>query len=102
MDGRHHESPRFRAGGRRFPAPVHVEDATLARRDPVRDRRRPHRCPLDGGESMFGKTSLLALVAGTVTLSILGLGNAQTPTSPQGAATQAYRPGLGDLMTMTV
>jgi hypothetical protein len=51
---------------------------------------------------MLGKTSLLALVAGTITLSILGLGHAQTPATPQGPAPQAYRPGLGDLMTMTV
>jgi hypothetical protein len=57
---------------------------------------------------MFRKTSLLALVAGTVTLSIfglglgLGLGHAQAPAAPQGPAPQAYRPGLGDLMTTTV
>jgi hypothetical protein len=51
---------------------------------------------------MLGRTSLLALVAGTITLSILGPGNAQAPAAPQGPAPQAYRPGLGDLMTMAV
>src|SRR4029450_578987 len=51
---------------------------------------------------MFGKTSLLALLAGTITLSILGPGHTQTPTAPQAPASQPYRPGLGDLMTMTV
>ena len=42
------------------------------------------------------------LVVAGITLAILGLANAQTPAAPQGAAPQAYRPGLGDLMTMTV
>jgi hypothetical protein len=55
---------------------------------------------------MFRRASLLALLAGTTALSIIvldfGLGNAQAPAAPQGAAPQTYRPGLGDLMTMTV
>src|SRR5947207_7694440 len=42
------------------------------------------------------------LVTAGITLAILGLANAQAPAAPQGAAPQAYRPGLGDLMTMTV
>jgi hypothetical protein len=48
------------------------------------------------------KAASLALLTGIVTLSLLGLGNAQTPTAPQGSTPQSYRPGLGDLMTMTV
>jgi hypothetical protein len=44
----------------------------------------------------------LRCLTAAITLSVLGPGNAQTPTAPQGAAPQAYRPGLGDLMTMTV
>jgi hypothetical protein len=39
----------------------------------------------------------LGLLAGAMTLAVIGLGNAQTPAEPQ-----AYRPSLGDLMTMTV
>lgn len=51
---------------------------------------------------MFRRVLMPALLAGTITLSIFGLGHAQAPDSPQGPAPQAYRPGLGDLMTMTV
>jgi hypothetical protein len=47
------------------------------------------------------KAASLALLTGILAFSLLGLGNAQTP-APQGPAPQAYRPGLGDLMTMTV
>jgi hypothetical protein len=42
------------------------------------------------------------LVTAVISLSVLGLGHAQTPAAPPAAAPQAYRPGLGDLMTMTV
>lgn len=48
------------------------------------------------------KATVLALLAGATTLATLALANAQTPAAPQGPAPQAYRPGLGDLMTMTV
>jgi len=48
------------------------------------------------------KATSLALVSGVLTLSLPGLGHAQAPATPQGATPQAYRPGLGDLMTMTV
>jgi hypothetical protein len=51
---------------------------------------------------MLKKVSLLAFTAGVITFALLRLGNAQTPAGPQGATPQAYRPGLGDLMTMTV
>lgn len=51
---------------------------------------------------MVRRTSLFAVLAAAITLSVLGLGNAQTPAAPQAAAPQVYRPGLGDLMTMTV
>lgn len=51
---------------------------------------------------MLRKAILLALVSGAVTLAVLSLGNAQTPAAPQSPAPQVYRPGLGDLMTMTV
>ncbi len=43
-----------------------------------------------------------ALLTVGIALSGFGLTNAQTPAAPQAAAAQAYRPGLGDLMTMTV
>jgi hypothetical protein len=39
----------------------------------------------------------LGFLAGALTLATLSQGNAQMPTEPQ-----AYRPGLGDLMTTTV
>ncbi|HSI02334.1 MAG TPA: hypothetical protein VLA02_17165, partial [Reyranella sp.] len=43
------------------------------------------------------KRPSFALLAGAVTLATIGLVNAQTtPQQP------SYRPGLGDLMTMTV
>jgi hypothetical protein len=51
---------------------------------------------------MLLKATSLAFLTGVLTLSLLGLGNAQAPATPQGPAAQAYRPGLGDLMTMTV
>ena len=51
---------------------------------------------------MPSKAVLLALASGAVALAMLGLGNAQTPPAPQDPLPQAYRPGLGDLMTMTV
>lgn len=51
---------------------------------------------------MFRQALIPALLAGTITLSIVSLGNAQAPVSPQDLAPQTYRPGLGDLMTMTV
>jgi len=46
---------------------------------------------------------LLSFVLSTsvAVLSILSAANAQTP-APANAAPQSYRPGLGDLMTMTV
>jgi hypothetical protein len=50
--------------------------------------------------SMIAKP--LGFLAGAMTLAMLGLASAQTPAAPQGAALQAYKPGLGDLMTMTV
>jgi hypothetical protein len=43
------------------------------------------------------KLAPLALFAGAVTLATLGLVHAQTPSQQS-----SYRPGLGDLMTMTV
>ena len=46
---------------------------------------------------MSRRTLQLALLAAATALSVLGLAEAQTPAAPQ-----AYRPGLGDLMTMTV
>ncbi len=51
-----------------------------------------------------GRTRALpfVLLTAAITLSVLDLGNAQTAASPQGAALPVYRPGLGDLMTMTV
>lgn len=48
------------------------------------------------------KATSFAFLTGVLTLSLLGMGNAQTPATSQGPAPQAYRPGLGDLMTMTV
>jgi len=46
---------------------------------------------------MLGKTFPFAVLTAAISLSILGTGLAQTP-----ALAPAYRPGLGDLMTMTV
>jgi hypothetical protein len=46
---------------------------------------------------MLGKTFPFAVLTAAISLSILGPGRAQTP-----ALAPAYRPGLGDLMTMTV
>ena len=54
---------------------------------------------------MFGKILPFAFLSGAIALAILGSGlgsgvgsgHAQTPAEPQ-----VYRPGLGDLMTMTV
>lgn len=43
-----------------------------------------------------------ALLAGALTLATLGLVNAQSPAPSQNPSPSAYRPGLGDLMTMTV
>src|SRR5476649_2713606 len=58
---------------------------------------------------MFPKLLSFALVSGAITLAIfgsgLGSGQAETPAAPPASsspAPQAYRPGLGDLMTMTV
>jgi hypothetical protein len=51
---------------------------------------------------MFRKALPLSLLAGATTAAIFSLGNAQTPATPHSPAPQAYRPGLGDLMTMTV
>ena len=48
------------------------------------------------------KIPSLAVLAGAVTLAMLNLGHAQAPAGPPGAPPPAYRPGLGDLMTMTV
>ena len=50
---------------------------------------------------MFRKLLPLMLLTGTLTAAVFGLGNAQTPAQIP-AEPQAYRPGLGDLMTMTV
>jgi hypothetical protein len=46
--------------------------------------------------------TLLALVAGAIPLAVLNLGNAQTAASREAAAPQAYRPSVGDLMTIAV
>ena len=51
---------------------------------------------------MLRRALPLVLVTGVITLSVLELANAQTPAGPQATAPQVYRPGLGDLMTMTV
>jgi len=48
------------------------------------------------------KATSFALLTSVLALSFLALAYAQTPAAPQGPAPQAYRPGLGDLMTMTV
>jgi hypothetical protein len=54
---------------------------------------------------MFVRVLLFVVLTAGIALSVLGLGQAQTPPmapAPGAAAPQAYRPGLGDLMTMTV
>lgn len=48
------------------------------------------------------KAMFIALLTGMFTISFAGPGSAQTPPPSQAAAPQVYRPGLGDLMTMTV
>jgi hypothetical protein len=48
------------------------------------------------------KATSFALLTSVLASSFLALAYAQTPATPQGPAPQAYRPGLGDLMTMTV
>jgi hypothetical protein len=49
---------------------------------------------------MLKKLLPFSLLTGAVTFIALGLGNAQTP--PPTTSPPAYRPGFGDLMTMTV
>ena len=51
---------------------------------------------------MLRRALPLVLMTGVIALSVLELANAQTPAGPQATAPQVYRPGLGDLMTMTV
>jgi hypothetical protein len=51
---------------------------------------------------MFRIGMSLALLAGATTFAVLNLANAQTPTNPEAATPQAYRPSLGDLMTIAV
>ena len=51
---------------------------------------------------MLKNAPLVLLTAGVLTLALLNLGNAQPPASPPSPAPQAYKPGLGDLMTTTV
>jgi hypothetical protein len=51
---------------------------------------------------MLRKVALLAVLAGSITLATLSLGRAQTSPAPQGAAPQAYRASLSDLMTATI
>lgn len=48
------------------------------------------------------KVMSLALLTGALTLTTLGLINAQSPVPSQNPSHAPYRPGLGDLMTMTV
>jgi len=48
---------------------------------------------------MSRRTLPFAFLTAAIALSVLGLAEAQTPQPP---TPQAYRPGLGDLMTMTV
>ena len=48
------------------------------------------------------KATSFTLLTGVLILPFLASAYAQTPATPQGAAPQTYRPGLGDLMTMTV
>ena len=50
---------------------------------------------------MLGRAFPFAVLTAAISLSILGPVHAQTP-APQAPAPPAYRPGLGDLMTMTV
>jgi len=51
---------------------------------------------------MFRKILMLTLPTAAITATAFGLAGAQTTATPQDPAPQAYRPGLGDLMTMTV
>jgi hypothetical protein len=51
---------------------------------------------------LFRTGTPLALLAGAFTLAVLNLGNAQTPASLEAATPQAYRPSVGDLMTIAV
>jgi hypothetical protein len=44
----------------------------------------------------------LSLLAGTIALAILNLANAQAPASPAAAASPAYQPSFGDLMTIMI
>jgi hypothetical protein len=50
---------------------------------------------------MLRKATSLGLLAGAA-MTLATLANAQTPAAPQSTSPPAYRPGLGDLMTMTV
>lgn len=50
---------------------------------------------------MFRRALPFTLLTAAIALSVLGLGHAQTPPTPQ-APPPAYRPGFGDLMIMTV
>ena len=43
-----------------------------------------------------------AVLSGLFTLGLFEYGNAQTPAPSQSPPSQVYKPGLGDLMTMTV
>ena len=51
---------------------------------------------------MFRAGLPLAVLAGTITLAVLNLGNAQTPTSPEPTAPQVYQASFGDLMTIAI
>jgi hypothetical protein len=51
---------------------------------------------------MFKRALPAVLLTAVITLIALGSGNAQSPPAPQDAVPPIYRPGLGDLMTMTV
>ncbi|CAN5596218.1 hypothetical protein BH10PSE6_BH10PSE6_17600 [soil metagenome] len=57
--------------------------------------------PTPRGLRMFTRALSFGLLTAAVSLSVLGLGNAQTPAAPP-AVPQAFRPSLGDLMTMIV
>lgn len=48
------------------------------------------------------KAPTLAILAGIAALAVFGSGNAQAPAGSPAVTPQPYRPGLGDLMTMTV
>ena len=51
---------------------------------------------------MFERALPFGVGFAAIALSVLGLANAQTPAASSAGAPQTYRPGLGDLMTMTV